>query len=37
MMDATLTRDKVAAESKHLQFNAFPECIWDWTCQKEGL
>ena len=36
-MGATLTRELVAAEVKHRQFNAFPKYIWDWTCQKKGL
>jgi hypothetical protein len=33
----TLTRELVAPEVKHHQFNTFPKCIWDWTCQKKYL
>jgi hypothetical protein len=35
--DATLARELVAAESKRRQFNTFPKCVWDWTCQKNYL
>jgi hypothetical protein len=35
--DATLARELVAAESKRLQCNTIPKCIWDWTCQKKSL
>ena len=35
--DHTLTRELVVAESKRLQFNTIPKCIWDWTCQKRDL
>jgi hypothetical protein len=36
MMDHALTRELVAPEVKQPQFNTFPKCIWDWTCQKKS-
>ena len=33
--DATLARELVAVESKRLQCDTIPKCIWDWTCQKK--
>jgi hypothetical protein len=35
--DNTLAFEFVEGEIKLRQFNTFPKCIWDWTCQKRDL
>jgi hypothetical protein len=36
-MDNTLAFEFVEGETKLRQFDTFPKCIWDWTCQKKCL
>jgi hypothetical protein len=36
-VDCTLARELVFIEVKAFQINTLPKCVWDWTCQKEGL
>jgi hypothetical protein len=36
-VDNTLAFEFVENKSKLRQFNTFPKCIWDWTCQKKCL